>query len=108
MAIRVALHHVTHYKYDRPVTMAPHIVRLRPAPHARTPIHAYSLRVTPKDHFLNWQQDPYSNYLARLVFAKPATELKVEVDLVAEMTVINPFDFFVESDAEKIPFTYEP
>src|ERR1051326_8803428 len=108
MAIRVALHHVTHYKYDRPVTMAPHIVRLRPAPHARTPIHAYSLKVTPEKHFLIWQQDPYSNYHARLVFSELARELKVEVDLVAEMTVINPFDFFVEAAAEKYPFEYEP
>jgi uncharacterized protein (DUF2126 family)/transglutaminase-like putative cysteine protease len=108
MAIRVALNHVTHYRYDRPVAMSPHVVRLRPAPHARTPIHAYSLRVTPADHFLNWQQDPYSNYLARLVFPEKSTELKVEVDLVAEMTVINPFDFFVEASAEKYPFPYEP
>ena len=78
-----------------------------PRTHARTPIHAYSLRVTPEKHFLNWQQDPYSNYLGRLVFLEPATELKVEVDLVAEMTVINPFDFFVEADAEKYPFVYD-
>ena len=108
MAIRVALNHVTHYKYDRQVMMAPHIVRLRPAPHARTPILGYSLRILPEKHFLNWQQDPYSNYLARLVFPEPATELKVEVDLIAEMTVVNPFDFFVEASAETYPFTYEP
>src|SRR4029079_19289365 len=84
MAIRVALNHVSHYKYDRPVTMSPHLVRLRPAPHSRTPIHAYSFRVLPAKHFINWQQDPYSNYLASLVFPELATELKVEVDLVAE------------------------
>src|SRR4051812_11596247 len=108
MAIRVALNHITDYQYDRPVAMSPHVVRLRPAPHARTPIHAYSLRITPEKHFLNWQQDPYSNYLARLVFPEKATRLKVEVDLVAEMTVINPFDFFVEASAEKYPFAYEP
>ncbi|HUO10125.1 MAG TPA: transglutaminase family protein [Phycisphaerae bacterium] len=108
MSIRVALHHVTRYKYDRHVGMSPHTVRLRPAPHARTPILAYSLRVAPEKQFLNWQQDPYSNYLARLVFPEKATELKVEVDLVADMTVINPFDFFVESYAEKYPFCYDP
>src|SRR5262249_36006020 len=99
---------LTHYRYDRAVGIAPHVVRLRPAPHARTPIHAYSLRVAPESHFLNWQQDPYSNYLARLVFPDKANELKFEVDLVAEMTVINPFDFFVEQSAEKFPFAYEP
>src|SRR3954469_6602859 len=106
MAIRVALNHITDYQYDRPVAMSPHVVRLRPAPHARTPIHAYSLRVAPEKHFLNWQQDPYSNYLARLVFPEKSNELKVEVDLVAEMTVMNPFDFFVESSAAKYPFEY--
>ncbi len=110
MAIHVALNHVTHYQYDRMVNMSPHIVRLRPAPHTRTPIHAYSLKITPEagKHFINWQQDPYSNYLARLVFPEPAKELRVEVDLVCEMTVINPFDFFVEASAEKSPFVYEP
>jgi uncharacterized protein (DUF2126 family)/transglutaminase-like putative cysteine protease len=108
MAIRVALYHKTSYKYRRPVWLSPHVLRLRPAPHCRTPITAYSLKVTPGDHFINWQQDPYSNRLARLVFPKKARELTVEVDLVVEMTVINPFDFFLDTYAEKYPFTYDP
>ncbi|TXT22280.1 MAG: transglutaminase, partial [Planctomycetota bacterium] len=107
MSIRVALNHKTEYRYDRLVTLQPHVVRLRPAPHCRTPILSYSLKVEPSDHFLNWQQDPYSNYLARLVFLQEARSLKVEVDLVVEMTAINPFDFFIEPSAEKIPFVYD-
>ncbi len=107
MAIRVALTHTSRYRYDREVTLQPHVVRLRPAPHGRTPILAYSLRVTPKDHFLNWQQDPFGNYQARLVFNKPARELSVEVNLVAEMIALNPFDFFVEEYAENYGFRYE-
>src|SRR6266436_7202868 len=108
MPIRVALNHKTEYTYDRLVNLQPHVVRLRPAPHCRTPILSYSLSVAPETHFLNWQQDSYSNYLARLVFPKPAEKLCVEVDLVAELTAINPFDFFIEESAEKYPFTYEP
>ena len=106
MGIRVAIHHVTRYNYDRAVTLLPQVVRLRPAPHCRTPIHAYSLRVLPREQFLNWQQDPFGNYQARLVFPKQSAELSVEVDLVADMTVIDPFDFFVEGGAEHYPFTY--
>ena len=106
MAIRVALHHKTSYHYDRAVTLSPHEVRLRPAAHARTPILAYSLTVEPATHFLNWQQDPYGNYIARLVFPEPSNVLEFTVDLVADMTVINPFDFFVEEYAEKFPFAY--
>jgi transglutaminase-like putative cysteine protease len=108
LTIHVALRHVTHYRYDRLVGIGPQIVRLRPAPHSRTPILSYSLTVTPANHFINWQQDPQGNYLARLVFPEPARELKIEVDLVAEMAVINPFDFFLEPEAEKIPFKYDP
>jgi transglutaminase-like putative cysteine protease len=108
MAIQVALHHRTRYRYDRRVSLAPHIVRLRPAPHCRTPILAYSLKVLPANHFINWQQDPQSNYLARLVFPEPTTELFVEVDLVAKMAVYNPFDFFLEAYAEQCPFSYDP
>src|SRR5271167_117959 len=108
MAISVALTHKPHYRYDRQVILGPQIVRLRPAPHCRTPILSYSLKVRPENHFINWQQDPQSNYLARLVFPEPTTELFVEVDLVAEMAVYNPFDFFLEPYAEQYPFSYDP
>src|SRR5262245_54196783 len=100
MSIRVALNHKTHYRFDRPVGLSPHEVKLRPAPHCRTPIRSYSMKVFPANHFLNWQQDPYGNYLARLTFPEKATELLITVDLVTDMTVINPFDFFVEPYAE--------
>ena len=108
MAIRVALHHRTTYRFDRLVALTPHQIRLRPAPHCRTPVLGYSLRVGPKEHFVNWQQDPYGNWVARLVFPEPARELAIEVDLTADMTVINPFDFFVEPYAEVYPFGYAP
>jgi uncharacterized protein (DUF2126 family)/transglutaminase-like putative cysteine protease len=108
MAIRVALSHRTEYRYDRPVTLSPHLVRLRPAPHCRTPILSYSQTITPRKHFINWQQDPHSNYLARLVFPDKSEELTIEVALIAEMSVINPFDFFLEPSAEAMPFSYEP
>lgn len=107
MSIHVALNHVTHYKYDRQVNLGPQIIRLRPAPHSRSRVLSYSLKVTPENHFINWQQDPQSNWLARLVFPEKTTEFKIEVDLVAEMSVINPFDFFLEPHAEHIPFQYE-
>jgi transglutaminase-like putative cysteine protease len=107
LSIHVALNHVTHYRYDRMVGLSPQIVRLRPAPHCRTRILSYSLRVLPTDHFINWQQDPQANYLARLVFPDETREFKVEVDLVAEMSVQNPFDFFLAPYAESFPFKYE-
>jgi uncharacterized protein (DUF2126 family)/transglutaminase-like putative cysteine protease len=107
MSIHVLLNHVTHYRYDRPIALGPQVVRLRPAPHARTPVLSYSQRVTPEKHFVNWQQDPQSNWLARLVFPEPVRELRIEIGLVAEMSVINPFDFFLEPRAEKFPFRYE-
>ncbi|HEY1439132.1 MAG TPA: transglutaminase family protein, partial [Casimicrobiaceae bacterium] len=108
MAIRVALRHRTTYAFDRPVNVSPHEIRLRPAPHCRTPIVGYSLQIEPAQHFLNWQQDPYGNWVARLVFPERTSKLAILVDLVADMTVINPFDFFVEPYAENFPFVYAP
>jgi uncharacterized protein (DUF2126 family)/transglutaminase-like putative cysteine protease len=106
MAIRVAINHSTTYSYDRYVSLSPHIFRLRPAVHSRTKIESYSFKISPKDHFINWQQDPFGNFQARVVFPEKTKELKIEVEVIADMVVINPFDFFVEDYAEKYPFDY--
>jgi uncharacterized protein (DUF2126 family)/transglutaminase-like putative cysteine protease len=107
MSIRVAVRHTTSYRFDRHVAIAPHILRLRPAPHCRNRIYSYSLKVKPQQHFINWQQDPFGNFLARLVFPEKQDHLTVEVEIITDMTVINPFDFFVEEYAEHYPFSYE-
>src|SRR5689334_11202225 len=106
MSIHVSLTHKTRYCYDRPIGHGPHLVRLRPAPHCRTPILAYSLKISGGEHFINWLQDPFSNWNARLVFPERLGELSIEVELVAEMSVYNPFDFFLEENATYFPFNY--
>src|ERR1700690_3681946 len=106
MAIQIALNHKTHYRYDRPVMLGPQTIRLRPAPHCRTPVRSYSLKVLPAQHFVNWQQDPHGNWIARYVFTEKAPEFAIAVDFIADMQVVNPFDFFVEPYADRFPFEY--
>ena len=106
MALKVVLSHKTHYNYDKKISLSPHIIRLRPAPHSRTPIEAYSLKIKPENHFINWQQDPFGNYMARIVFPEKTDKLHIDVEVLADMITINPFDFFVEESAKNYPFTY--
>ena len=106
MAINVSLQHSMHYEYDKYVNLSPHVIRLKPAPHSRSRIHSYSLKVFPEDHFINWQQDAFGNYLARVVFPDKVNCFKVDVEVIVEMTVINPFDFFMEKYADSFPFEY--
>src|SRR6202000_2654623 len=108
MSIAVALTHHTAYRYERPVSLGAQTVRLRPAPQTRNTVLSYALTIAPKPHFLNWQQDPQGNYLARIVFPERVTHFDVTVDLVVDMTTINPFDFFLVPEAESWPFAYDP
>jgi len=107
MALKVAISHKTVYKYSKKVGLSPHIFRLRPAPHSRTPIESYSLKIKPENHFFNWQQDAFGNYLARIVFHDKTEEMSVDVEIIADLKTINPFDFFVEESAEEFPFEYD-
>jgi transglutaminase-like putative cysteine protease len=104
--MKIALEHRTTYRFDRPIAIGPHVIRLRPTPHSRTPIESYSLTISPADHFINWQQDPFGNHVARVVFRSKAKELEITVGLVADMETINPFDFFIEDYAASYPFRY--
>src|SRR5690349_9084842 len=106
MSIKVAIRHQTSYDYDRAVNLSPHIFRLKPAAHSRTPVLSYTLKISPENHFINWQQDPFGNYQARVVFPEQTRHLKFEVEVIADMIVINPFDFFIEKYAEYFPFNY--
>jgi len=107
VSVRVAIEHRTVYRFDRPVRLGPHVVRLRPAPHARTPVTGYALTVRPQGHRITWQQDPFGNHTARVVYPEPVAELDITVDLVADLTTINPFDFYLDQDVERWPFTYD-
>src|SRR5271165_330589 len=108
MGIQVALNHRTQYRYDKAISLGPQVIQLRPAPHCRTPILSYSLDIAPSDHLINWQLDPHYNHLARLLFSHKTTEFAVEVNLVADLSPVNPFDFFLEPGIDQYPFAYAP
>ncbi len=108
MPIRVSLQHHTRYAYDHPVWLSPHLLRLKPAAHCPAPVEAYSLTVTPGNHALHWQQDPFGNFLARVTFPEPTPSMSISVEMIAAIGVTNPFDFLLEDYAREFPFVYDP
>ncbi|MDY7024189.1 MAG: transglutaminase N-terminal domain-containing protein, partial [Cyanobacteriota bacterium] len=108
MSVKVSLNHRTNYQYNRPILLGPQTIRLRPAPHCRTPIQSYSLQIHPQNHTITWHQDLYGNFLARINFPQPTDIFKIEVNLIADLQPFNPFDFLIENYAERYPFNYEP
>lgn len=106
MGFQVSLHHRTEYRYDKPVSLGPQTIQLRPTPYCRTPILSYSLGITPADHTLYWLLDPHANHSARVLFSGKTSEFVVDVNLVADLTPINPFAFFLEPGVESFPFQY--
>ena len=107
MSVRVAIHHYTHYEYDRLVLLSPHLIRLKPAAHSRALIESYSLTIEPANHSLHWQQDPFGNFIARVDFWESMPKMSIKVEITALLEPMNPFDFFLDTYAESFPFTYE-
>ncbi len=103
---RVALRHRLDYRFDRPVRLSTHWLRLRPAPQAVACIQAYSLTVRPASHFVNWVRDPFENHLARLDFPEAVSRCSIDMELLAELPPTNPFDFLLAADAAEHPFRY--
>jgi len=106
MSLLVSLHHRTGYRYDRPVALGPHEIRLKPAPACRTPVTSYALAVRPAQHTMSWYYDAAGNPVARVLFLEKIRTLEIEVELIADLAPVNPFDFLVEPGAERFPFRY--
>ena len=105
-APRIALRHRLDYRFDRPVRLSTHWLRLCPAPGTRANITAYTLRVGPRTHFLNWLRDPFENHLARLDLPEPVRHFTLDLEILAELQPVNPFDFLTEPYAANHPFDY--
>ncbi|MGI9212205.1 MAG: transglutaminase family protein, partial [Methylococcaceae bacterium] len=106
MSTLVALLHHIEQTYGSRRTVPTHWLRVRPAPHTRPDITAYTIKVTSEPHFLNWVRDPFENYIARLDLPEPVASLGLTVELLADLTPINPFDFLTEPEAAHYPFDY--
>jgi uncharacterized protein (DUF2126 family) len=106
--VRVLLQHRSRYIYPRPTTLGPHLIRLRPAAHARARIESYGLRVTSPGE-VRWQQDPAGNFVARAGWGEARVpELEVAVELAVDIRPVNPFDFTLDGEADDTPFDYGP
>ncbi|MDX2088117.1 MAG: transglutaminase family protein [Kofleriaceae bacterium] len=105
--MRVLIQHRSRYLYPRPALLGPHLIRLRPADHARAKIERYSLTITP-EHRLHWQRDPHGNHVARVTFkaGQRVEALELVVELAVDVRPINPFDFFIDERARRVPFRY--
>ncbi|MFT8550349.1 MAG: transglutaminase family protein [Acetobacter okinawensis] len=107
MSSHVTLLHRTCYRYDRPVSMGPQTIRLRPMQASRTPIESYGLHISPKGSQLRWERDSCGNDVACVGFSDRLTHFDIEVSLVADMTVYDPLLQTSSDDAcEDLPLAH--
>ena len=103
---QVKIKHLTHYYYDRPITLGPQSIRLNPSRYYPIEINDFSIDINPKPVSLEWFNDIYNNSIASAVFSQSTMELHINVSLSAKLRPLNIINFELPYIYQKYPFFY--
>ena len=106
--MRITVRHRTAYAFDAPVSLEPHVVRLRPRVDGSNRLVEFDLQIDPEPALRADNLDPEGNVVTHAWFDGKSSHLTLRTHAVVDTLVVDPFRFLVTDPEQPLPGVYAP
>jgi transglutaminase-like putative cysteine protease len=104
--VKLSLRHRTGYRFDRPVFLEPHIIRLRPRVDGTLRLIETTLAIDPPPAVRAENLDLEGNAVTQVWFDGKTDHLIIESRSTIETLRTDPFQFLLDGPSGTLPYTY--